>query len=94
MGKHWEIDTTGAQLPASLGEAIATEPMWLQAWVLIAWTPVYTWILLRRHRFDAGTAYGNYIRAYLVIAGISLIIDAADVLRYLAGDAELFMRWG
>ncbi|MFU8814365.1 MAG: hypothetical protein ACNA7W_03405 [Pseudomonadales bacterium] len=140
------------QLPGSLSEAIATEPLWLQGWVmllvlvhvaalafamhrergrwrvrmppiaivvsfvaaavvmnwlfeqvgyvrllglghLLAWTPVYLWILLQRRRFDAHTAYGKYIAAYLVIAGISLVIDAADVLRYLAGDGDLFQRW-
>jgi len=60
---------------------------------LLAWTPVYLWILLQHRRFDTREAYGKYIRVYLVIAGISLVVDAADVLRYLAGDGELFMRW-
>ena len=139
-------------LPATMGEAILTEPWWLQAWVgilvlaiagallfvvgrdqgkwrvrpeaiailvsailasmimdwiyasygyvrllglghLIAWTPVYLWIITHRQRFPVTTVYGKYIRFYLIIAGISLLIDAADVIRYLLGDGELFLRW-
>lgn len=30
---------------------------------------------------------------YLVIAGISLLVDAVDVIRYLLGDGELYLRW-
>ncbi len=141
-----------AQLPATLGGAIGTEPMWLQAWVmvmvlvhlaaifflvgreqqrwririepiaiiasfliaavimswmydrigyvrllglahLIAWTPVYVWLFLRRKRFPLASVYGKYIHLYLIVAGIALVIDAVDVIRHLAGDGELFMRW-
>ena len=60
---------------------------------LIAWTPVYLWIITHRQRFPVTTIYGKYIRFYLIIAGISLLIDAADVIRYLLGDGDLFMRW-
>lgn len=142
----------GTELPATLGDAIGTEPMWLQVWVmimvlahlaallflvgreqqkwrfrpeplaivlsfvvaavlmswlyervgyvrllglahLVAWGPVYAWILLSRQRFPMATAYGKYIHLYLLVAGISLVIDAIDVVRYLAGDGELFLRW-
>lgn len=142
----------GGGLPASLGEAIGTEPLWLQAWVLtmvlvhlasllfvagreqqqwrfrleplaifvsfvvaavimswiydrfgyvrllglahlVAWTPVYVWILRSRQRFPVGTMYGKYIYLYLLIAGVSLVIDAVDVVRWLAGDGDLFLRW-
>lgn len=60
---------------------------------LMAWTPVYVWIFLRRQRFPWATVYGKYIYLYLLVAGISLVVDAVDVIRYLAGDGELFMRW-
>lgn len=134
----------GSELPATLGDAIGTEPLWLQVWVLtmvlvhlaalpflvgreerrwrfrpeplailvsflvaavimswlyerfgyvrllglahlVAWGPVYLWILLSRQRFPMATAYGKYIRLYLIVAGVSLVIDAIDVVRYLAG---------
>ncbi len=60
---------------------------------LLAWTPVYVWIFLRRQRFSWATAYGKYTHLYLLVAGISLVVDAVDGIRYLAGDGELFMRW-
>lgn len=142
----------GESLPATLGAAIGTEPMWLQAWVmtmvlvhllallfvvgreqqqwrfrveplaillsfvvaavimswmyqrvgyvrllglahLVAWGPVYAWILLSRQHFPLATLYGKYIHLYLLVAGLSLVVDAVDVIRYLAGDGELFLRW-
>jgi len=147
------------ETPPDLNAAIATEPLWLQAWVgllvvvnlgallfvvgreggrwrvrpepvaillaflaagvfmgwlyeqvgyvrllglahLVCWTPVWVWILTRRHLLTphrpGGTAslFGKYIHAYLVVAGISLVIDAIDVVRYLLGDGELLGRWG
>lgn len=134
--------------PASLGEAILTEPLWLQGWVLLlvavnllalvfvvgreggrwrlrlepvailagffvaaaimewlfehygyvrllglahllGWTPVYVWVLLQRRRIGLATVYGKYIHAWLLIAGLSLIIDVVDVARYLLGDGAL-----
>lgn len=50
---------------------------------LFAWTPVYIWILLNRDKFKLETIYGKYIHFYLLVAGISLVVDAIDVLRYL-----------
>lgn len=138
-------------IPPTLGEAILTEPAWLQAWVLVlvltnlasllfivtkaeswkvrpepigiiiafliaaaimdwmyiqfgyvrllgaahlvAWLPVYIWIVIRRRDIGIETAFGKYIHVYLVVAGISLIIDFIDVIRYYTGDGELFNRW-
>jgi hypothetical protein len=139
-------------IPATLGEAIATEPSWLQLWVLvlvvtnlagilfvigkdengwkvraepiailisffvaaaimnwmygefgyvrllglahlIAWLPVYAWIVTRRSGIGFQGVFGKYIHLYLVVAGASLIIDLIDVIRYLIGDGDLFNRW-
>lgn len=139
-------------IPATLGEAILTEPLWLQAWIvilssavlgsvlflirrdhagwhlrrecfailvsavaaalimdwlyaeygyvrllglghLIAWTPAYVFVWLRRRRIGYHTWFGRYIHFYLIIAGLSLCIDAIDVLRYVLGDGELYLRW-
>jgi hypothetical protein len=33
------------------------------------------------------------VHAYLVIAGLSLVIDAIDFVRYLVGDGALLHRW-
>ena len=134
--------------PATLGDAIASEPLWLQSWVgllilshllaiifvvgreehgwrvrpvpiliifsffgaavvmnwlyanfgyvrllglahLLVWTPVYAWVLYQRKQIGAASLYGKYIHVYLLIAGVSLIIDAVDVIRYLIGDGDL-----
>ncbi len=135
-------------MPASLGEAIAAEPLWLLGWVgllglanllailfvvtrtdgrwrvrpeplailaaffaaamlmewmyarvgyvrllglahLVFWGPVWAWLVVRRADIGTGTWFGRYIHFYLVIAGISLVIDATDVIRHLLGDGQL-----
>ena len=141
-----------SELPKTLAEAMATEPLWLRAWIqllivahlaavlfvvgrvdgrwrvrpepiailvgfvaagvsmgalyeevgyvrllglahLVFWGPVFAWILLsRRQRHPLRSAFGAYLRFYLAIASISLAIDAIDVVRYLAGDGQLWGR--
>lgn len=55
---------------------------------LVFWTPVYGWILARRRELAApGSAFGKYLLAYLVVNGISLVIDVIDVARYFTGTA-------
>ena len=51
---------------------------------LIFWSPAYAWVVVRRPAIGARTLFGKYVVAYLVIAGISLVIDAIDVVRYMA----------
>jgi len=139
-------------MPATLNEAIATEPVWLQVWVmalvvtnlaallfvvhreqgrwrvraepvailvsfvaaglfmgwlygqvgyvrllglahLVFWGPVWGWILSRRRAIGGETLFGKYIHVYLAVAGLSLLIDAVDVIRYLLGDGALLHRW-
>jgi hypothetical protein len=133
-----------AELPATLAQAIASQPIWLQAWVmalmgahllaipfiahrsaegwrirpepiailvsflaaaaamtwlygqvgyvrllgiahLAFWAPVYFWILQRRQAIGTASLFGKYVLLYLLIAGISLLIDAVDLVRYLVG---------
>lgn len=142
-----------ASMPATLGAAMATEPLWLRAWLvvlvsvyvaalffvvrreagswrvrfepiailasflgsamlmnaiyaqvgyvrllglahLVFWTPVFVWILYRRRAIDTVSLFGKYLYAYLLIAGVSLVIDAVDVVRHFAGDGYLLHRWG
>jgi hypothetical protein len=141
-----------SDLPATLAEAILTEPFWLQAWVmllviaqlgavlfvvgkdngnwflrkeclaiipgfivaaivmdwmygqygyvrllglahLVAWSGPFVWIFLRRKLIGIESVYGKYILFYLVVSGTSLLIDAVDVIRFMVGDGDLFMRW-
>ena len=145
---------TLAQEPATLGDAIASEPMWLLTWIavlvgthflalafvahrdqdqwrlrwepmaivvsfmiagtvmemlyarfgyvrllglahLIGWLPIYSWLLYRRRTIGLSSLWGRYVHLYLAVAGLSLIVDAADVVRFLVGDsASLHLRWG
>lgn len=139
-------------IPESLGDAIATEPVWLQAWVLtlvlthliaivfvvtrehgnwrmrlepiailasfviagafmswlyeavgyvrllgvahlVFWTPAFVWIFVRRRAVGTHSIFGKYLLVYLAIAGVSLVVDVVDVVRYLIGDGELLNRW-
>lgn len=132
-------------MPETLNAAIATEPMWLQVWVLLLvianlgaigfiatkqtgswrprveaiailasfgaaallmtwvygrygyvrllglphllfWGPVFVWLLLRYRKGDFTSPFRKYLLFYFLIAGISLIVDASDVVRYFAGD--------
>jgi len=137
-----------SSIPATLNEAILSEPLWLQVWVLVlvianlaaipfvrtrvdgawklrkeclaiiasfviaailmdwmyntygyvrllgmahlvAWTPAYVYVLMRRKEIGLSTVFGKYIHFYLVIAGISLAIDSLDVVRYFLGGGAL-----
>ena len=53
---------------------------------LVFWTPVYAWLLLRYRKGDFSGLFKHYLLFYLIIAGISLVIDSVDVIRYLLGD--------
>ena len=60
---------------------------------LVFWGPVYGWILFaRRSRYPLGTPFGAYLHVYLVIAGVSLVVDAIDFIRHLMGDGQLWGR--
>ncbi|MGI9286525.1 MAG: hypothetical protein ACR2P1_14150 [Pseudomonadales bacterium] len=130
-----------------MGAAIATEPMWLQVWLLLLgaanlaaiffvftkrsgkiavrvealaiifsflaagifmswlygkvgyvrllglphlvfWLPVFVWLLNKYRRDEFSAPFKQYLIVYFIIAGLSLVIDAADVARYLLGDRE------
>jgi len=53
---------------------------------LVAWTPVLVWILFRLPLHDTSTPIGRWLVVLLVIDGVSLLIDAVDVVRYAAGE--------
>ncbi len=52
----------------------------------ILWVPMLVFLLARLGDIPVGDAYGIWIRALIVLNSVSLVIDAADVIRYLAGD--------
>ncbi len=52
----------------------------------ILWVPMLAFLLSRLGDVPAGDVYGIWIRALIVLNSVSLVIDAVDVVRYLAGD--------
>ena len=135
-------------MPPDLNAAIATEPTWLQLWVLLLvitnlaailfvvnrqdgklrpriealaivasfiasgvmmtwlysvvgyvrllglahlvfWLPVYIWLLIKFSKGAFTGAFKVYLLVYFAIAGLSLIVDAVDLVRYLIGDGDL-----
>ena len=56
---------------------------------LIFWAPAYVWVLSKRAAIGVNSLYGRYIHVYLVIAGMSLLIDVVDLIRYAFGDTGL-----
>ena len=62
---------------------------------IIGWAPIYIYLVIKRKGIGFVTLWGKYVHLYLLIAGISLVIDTVDVVRYLVGDdASLYLRWG
>lgn len=53
---------------------------------LVAWAPMLPWLAGRLGLPGHSEAFDTWLMAVLVLDGISLVIDAADVIRYLLGD--------
>ena len=100
---RWRVRPEPIVMLASL-IAAATLMEWLYGQVgyvrllglahIVCGTPVYVWFLRRRRLVGTRPMFGRWINAYLVIVGISLVIDFVDVTRHLLGDGELLHRWG
>ena len=54
----------------------------------VYWIPLVYFLWLRTDVFPADTAYGIWIRAVVVLDAGSLLLDAANVIRYVRGDRE------
>ena len=52
----------------------------------ILWVPMLAFLFARLGDIPAGDAFGIWIRALIVLNSVSLVIDAVDVIRYIAGD--------
>ena len=60
----------------------------------IFWVPLIVFLLSRLASIPGTDIYGIWVRALLVLNGISLVIDAADVLRYFRGDRAETVAFG
>ncbi len=54
----------------------------------IFWIPMVPWLWTRLDQVEPGTLIGYWMIAVVAINGISLIIDAIDVVRYVSGDRK------
>ena len=54
----------------------------------IFWIPLLYFLWTRLDQIPADSAFGVWIRVLMTLNAVSLIIDAIDVTRYIAGDRE------
>ena len=52
----------------------------------ILWVPMLAFLFTRLGGIPANDAYGIWIRSLFVFNGMSLVIDAVDVMRFMSGD--------
>ncbi len=57
----------------------------------IFWVPMVPWLWTRLDQVGPGNLIGYWIVAVLTLNGISLIIDAIDVVRYATGDRKPYV---
>lgn len=54
----------------------------------IFWMPMLVWLWTRLDQIPADDAFGIWIRVLMTLNAISLVVDAIDIARYVAGDRE------
>ncbi len=54
----------------------------------IFWVPMVPWLWTRLDQVEPGNLIGYWMIAVVALNGISLIIDAIDVVRYVTGDRK------
>ena len=52
----------------------------------IFWVPLVPWLWSRLGEIGTDSLFGKWILMVVVIDGISLVIDAVDVMRYIRGE--------
>ncbi len=51
----------------------------------VYWIPLIVFLWLRLDMFPADTAYGTWLRAVIILDAGSILLDGANVVRYLRG---------
>jgi hypothetical protein len=54
----------------------------------LPWIPLIVFLVLRLEHHQAGDFYGVWLRVLIVINTGSVLLDTANVIRYLRGDRE------
>ena len=57
----------------------------------IFWVPMVPWLWTRLDQVEPGSLIGYWMIAVVALNGISLIIDAIDVGRYVTGDRKPYV---
>jgi hypothetical protein len=52
----------------------------------ILWFPMLGWLWMRLGQIPPVDAFGSWLLGVMILNGLSLVMDVADVARYLAGD--------
>ena len=54
----------------------------------VFWAPLLVFFILRLGDAPATDVFGVWMRMLILLNGVSLVIDAADVVRYIAGERQ------
>ena len=54
----------------------------------ILWVPLLLFLWTRLDQMPADDFFGVWVRVLMVLNALSLVVDAADVVRYIAGDRQ------
>ncbi|MFQ6022786.1 MAG: hypothetical protein ACE5NW_08700 [Acidiferrobacterales bacterium] len=60
----------------------------------IIWIPLLYFLWMRLDQVPTDDFFGMWIRVLMTVNAVSLVIDAVDVGRYLAGDRAETVRFG
>ena len=58
----------------------------------IAWVPMVTWLWTRLDVAPASSFFRYWLLATMALVSLSLLIDAADVIRYLRGERDPYLE--
>lgn len=56
------------------------------------WIPLIYFLWTQRDLIPANEPFGMWIRVLMSVNGITLMMDAVDVIRYVRGDRQLLVR--
>ncbi len=58
------------------------------------WVPMIPWLWTRLGQLEVNNLFAYWLVAVIVLDGLSLIIDATDVVRYMKGERAPQLRLG
>ncbi len=58
----------------------------------VFWVPLIPWLWSRLDELPPSGPFGYWVAAVMILNSISLLVDAADVVRYIRGDRTPHLR--